>query len=119
MLNVWGSWCTPCRAEAPTLAVIAEQYASKDVAFLGDDVNDTPVNALSFIKSSGIPYASMNDSSYEVAQVISQVQPISATPTTVVLDKTGHVVSAILGASSYGELTSLLRVAAYRSDKQT
>jgi thiol-disulfide isomerase/thioredoxin len=108
VLNFWGSWCPPCRAEAPTLAVVAEQYKSKGVAFLGDDVNDTPRSALGFTRSVGIGYPSVNDPGYLVVQAVSQAAPVSDTPTTVVIDKTGHLVGMILGAASYGELTTLL-----------
>ena len=112
VLNFWGSWCPPCRDEAPTLAVLAEQYRSKGVDFLGDDVADTPANALAFTRSVGITYPSINDPGYAVVQQFSQVAPISDTPTTVVIDKTGHVVGMILGAVSYGQLTTLLHDAA-------
>jgi peroxiredoxin len=110
VLNFWGSWCSPCREEAPTLAVLAEQYGKQGVAFLGDDVGDTsPANALAFTRSIGIGYPSMSDPGYAVVQKFSQVAPVSNTPTTVVLDKTGHVVGTVLGKISYGQLTTLLR----------
>jgi peroxiredoxin len=112
VLNFWGSWCPPCRAEAPTLAVLAEQYSSKGVAFLGDDVGDTPSNALAFTRSADITYPSISDPSYLVVQQFSQAAPVSDTPTTVVIDKTGHVAGMVLGEVSYGEMTTLLRNAA-------
>jgi peroxiredoxin len=112
VLNFWGSWCPPCRAEAPTLAVLSQQYRSKGVAFLGDDVGDTPSNALAFTRSVGITYPSISDPSYLVVQRFSQVAPVSDTPTTVVIDKTGHVAGMVLGEVSYGEMTTLLRNAA-------
>ncbi len=112
VLNFWGSWCPPCRDEAPTLAVLAEQYRSQGVAFLGDDVADTPTNALAFTRSVGITYPSINDPGYAVVQQFSQVAPVSDTPTTVVIDKTGHVVGMVLGKISYGEMTTLLSDAA-------
>ncbi|MGH3253440.1 MAG: TlpA family protein disulfide reductase [Trebonia sp.] len=112
VLNVWGSWCPPCRDEAPTLAVLDEQYGSKGVAFLGDDVNDTPANALAFTRKVGITYPSISDPAYAVVQRLSQAAPVSDTPTTVVIDNTGHVAGLVIGGVTYGEMTTLLRDAA-------
>jgi thiol-disulfide isomerase/thioredoxin len=109
VLNFWGSWCPPCRDEAPTLAVLSQQYRSQGVDFLGDDVGDTAENALSFTHQVGITYPSINDPGYVIVQDFSQVAPVSDTPTTVVIDRTGHVVGMVLGKISYGEMTSLLR----------
>ena len=98
--------------EAPTLEVLAQQYSSKGVAFLGDDVADTPVNALAFDQSVGITYPSVTDPGYAVVQDFSQVAPVSDTPTTVVIDRTGHVAGMVLGEATYAEMTALLRYAA-------
>jgi thiol-disulfide isomerase/thioredoxin len=113
VLNFWGSWCPPCRAEAPTLQVLNEQYSSKGVAFLGDDVNDTPTNALAFIRGDGITYPSFSDNGYLIVADFSDAGvAISDTPTTVVIDQTGHVVGMVLGGASYGQLTTLIKDAA-------
>ena len=109
VLNFWGSWCPPCRSEGPTLAVLSQQYGSKGVDFLGDDVSDTPENALAFTRSVGITYPSINDPGYVVVQDFSQATPVSETPTTVVIDAAGHVVGMVLGQTSYGEMRTLLR----------
>jgi len=48
VLNVWASWCTPCRSEAPLIGKAAEQFEG-DVRFVGLDVRDTPNDAAAFI----------------------------------------------------------------------
>jgi len=75
-------------------------------------VGDTPANALAFTRKVGITYPSLNDPGYAVVQQFSQVAPVNDTPTTVVIDKTGHVVGMVLGAINYGQLTTLLHDAA-------
>lgn len=109
VLNFWGSWCGPCRGEAPTLAVMSQKYARDGVSFLGDDVGDTPVNALSFAKSMSITYPSLNDPGYQVAQDFGTAVLISDTPTTVVLDRTGHIAGVVYGAVSDGVLDTMLK----------
>jgi peroxiredoxin len=109
VLNFWWSLCAPCIAEAPTLEVAYQQYHPHGVDFLGDDVGDTVPSALSFIHSEGISYPSINDPSYFVVQQFSRAAPVSGTPTTAVIDKTGHVVGMSTGRISMGELTVLIR----------
>ena len=108
MLNFWGSWCAPCRAEGPTLAVLSEQYRSKGVSFLGDDVGDTTANALAFTHDIGIGYPSVNDASYSIVQDFSRVASVGYTPTTVVIDRTGHIAGLVIGKISYQSMTTIL-----------
>jgi peroxiredoxin len=111
VLNFWWSACPPCIAEAPTLEVAYRQYHPQGVDFLGDDVGDTVTSALSFDRSEGISYPSINDPSYAFVQRFSQAAPVAATPTTAVIDKTGHVVGMIIGRLSAGELATLIHQA--------
>jgi thiol-disulfide isomerase/thioredoxin len=108
VLNFWGSWCGPCRAEGPTLAVLSEQYGSKGVSFLGDDVGDTPQNAIAFTRGVGIGYPSVNDNGYSIVQDFSRVVSVGYTPTTVVIDRTGHIAGLVIGPVSYQSLTTIL-----------
>jgi peroxiredoxin len=115
VLNFWGSWCSPCRAEGPTLAVLAEQYRSRGVSFLGDDVGDTTASALAFTREVGITYPSVNDASYSIVQDFTRVTPVGYTPTTVVIDATGHIAGLLIGPVSYQSMTTILnQVAASR-----
>lgn len=108
VLNFWGSWCGPCRGEAPTLAVLSEKYAKNGVSFLGDDVGDNPTSAQTFAHSMGVTYPSLNDPGYQIAQDFGTAVLINDTPTTLVIDSTGHIAGVIYGAASYGVLDKML-----------
>ncbi|HEX4830633.1 MAG TPA: TlpA disulfide reductase family protein [Trebonia sp.] len=108
VLNFWGSWCSPCRSEGPTLAALSTRYQHAGVSFLGVDTQDTPTNAEAFEQGFGIKYPSLNDPGNSVAQVIGGAVPVSATPTTLVIDRTDHVAGAIFGTATYSVLNDML-----------
>lgn len=108
VLNFWGSWCVPCRAEASTLAAVAALYRSSGVDFLGVDVRDTTTNALAFTRSFGVTYPSVSDPSSVITLDLTSVVPIAGTPTTLVIDRTGHIAGAVFGSVTYPELTTIL-----------
>ena len=112
VLNIWGSWCGPCRGEGQTLKYLDEEYGPQGIAFLGDDIQDTPANALSFLHGEDITYPSVNDASGAVEERLSIAAPINGTPTTLVIDKTGHIAGMIDGPVTYSDMTTLLRDAA-------
>jgi len=108
VVNFWGSWCAPCRQEAPVLAVTAQQYRPHGVSFLGVDVRDDTASALAFTRQFGVPYPSISDSGSVITLDFTAVVPIAGTPTTLVIDRTGHIAGAVFGTATQLELTDLL-----------
>jgi len=108
VLNFWGSWCAPCQAEGPTLASLSAKYSHAGVAFLGVDIEDTPVNGEAFEQGFGIKYPSINDPGSAVAQDIRSAILVTDPPTTLVIDPTGHLAGAIRGTATYSMLNSML-----------
>jgi peroxiredoxin len=108
VLNFWGSWCVPCRAEASTLAAVAASYRSSGVDFLGVDVRDTTASAQAFAHTFGITYPSVSDPSSVITLDFTSVVPIAGTPTTLVIDKAGHIAGAVFGPVTYSELSTIL-----------
>jgi peroxiredoxin len=108
VLNFWGSWCVPCREEASTLSAVAAQYQPSGVSFLGVDVRDTVASAKAFANRFHITYPSVSDPSSVVTLDFTAVVPIAGTPTTLVIDRTGHIAGAVFGTATYPELTAIL-----------
>ena len=108
VLNFWGSWCVPCREEASTLAAVASKYGPSGVSFLGVDVRDTTAGALAFTHSFHVTYPSVSDPSSAITLDFTAKVPIAGTPTTLVVDRTGHIAGAVFGTVTYAELTAIL-----------
>ena len=108
VLNFWGSWCGPCRDEAPMLAVAAEQYQQAGVDFLGVDVRDTTASAEAFTRNFGITYPSVSDAGSVITLDFTSVVPIAGTPTTLVINRAGRIAGAVFGQATMAELTDML-----------
>ena len=69
VVNVWASWCEPCRQEFPYLQRLSARYG-KRVAFLGVDANDDDAAARTFLGEFPLPYPSYTDHGGEIAQSV-------------------------------------------------
>lgn len=106
--NVWYASCAPCRKEAPELKKIAEDYADKDVEFVGINVRDQAGPAQAFEKNYELPYPSLPDLDAKIMYDLrGQVSP-NAVPSTLVLDDEGRVAARISGAADPSILRSML-----------
>ncbi|WP_405491757.1 TlpA family protein disulfide reductase [Streptomyces sp. NBC_00096] len=112
VLNVWGSWCPPCRAEAPYFAKVAKELeaAGQPVAFVGINTRDnTKRNAASFEETYGITYPSLFDPDGKLMLRFPKgtLNP-NAIPSTLVLDKDGKIAARTLAALNEEKLRSMI-----------
>jgi cytochrome c biogenesis protein CcmG, thiol:disulfide interchange protein DsbE len=68
LVNVWASWCTPCREESPALERFHRAHRDRRFTVLGIDSNDLSGDAVSFIREYGITYPQLRDGSGDFAQ---------------------------------------------------
>lgn len=109
VVNIWGSWCAPCRAEAPDLARVARETESKGVTFLGIDVRDDKASARAFTRRYAIPYQSLFDPNGSQLVKFSSIIPINAVPSTAVVDRSGRVAARVVGRVNYKTLNGLVQ----------
>jgi thiol-disulfide isomerase/thioredoxin len=108
VLNFWGSWCDPCRAEAPALGTLARQLQPDGVRFVGVDIRDEADAALAFMQNFNVSYPSLNDPDDQIALEFQSTVPPAAIPTTLIIDRSGRIAARIVGSSSYAELKDLV-----------
>ncbi|HET9516562.1 MAG TPA: TlpA disulfide reductase family protein [Actinoplanes sp.] len=110
VVNFWGSWCAPCRAEADDLERTYQATKDNGVVFVGVNSRDGRDAAKAFERGR-VTYPSIFDPSYEVGLKFDVTQV--GTPTTLILDRQGRIAVAIRRATTAGELQPLVeRVAA-------
>jgi thiol-disulfide isomerase/thioredoxin len=110
VINIWGSWCAPCRAEAPNLEKVSAADAAKGVQFLGINTRDLDVsNAARFDKRFGITYPSFYDPYGKLILRFPKgsLNPQSL-PATLIVDRQGRVAVRALKALSVDDLNKIV-----------
>jgi cytochrome c biogenesis protein CcmG/thiol:disulfide interchange protein DsbE len=101
LLNVFGSWCVPCAAEAPQLAKLAQAGATIDAIA----IRDTPADVARFLSSNGDPFAAIGDDRNSSVQL---ALGSSGVPETFVIDGQGRIAHQHIGAITDGDVPVLL-----------
>jgi cytochrome c biogenesis protein CcmG, thiol:disulfide interchange protein DsbE len=100
VLNLWASWCTPCREEAPRLQKGWERWGPRGVAYLGLNIQDLRGDARGFAQRFGITHPSVRDARRGVADSYGA----TGIPETFFVDARGRVVGHVIGVVSEREL---------------
>lgn len=103
VINLWASWCGPCRSEAVTLEKVNKQLSQKGVHFLGLNTRDGLAAAKAFQDRFPTGYPSIQDNDGVLTLAFGNLGP-AATPSTMILDRKGRVAARILGPVTEAQL---------------
>ena len=109
VVNVWGSWCAPCRSEAPDLVAASKELGRDGVAFVGIDSRDLDrAAAQAFVRRFEVPYPSIYDQQGKTLLAFRGTLSPNAIPSTVVIDSQGRVAASIIGETTKATLVGLV-----------
>ena len=108
VVNVWGSWCPPCIAEAADLQDVWAANEAKGVQFVGINFRDNRDAALAHERRFGVTYPSIDDGAGETLLQLRGSLPPRAIPSTLVLDRSGRVSARVLGQVPPATLRALV-----------
>jgi thiol-disulfide isomerase/thioredoxin len=104
VMNLWASWCPPCRAEMPDLQRLAAANANRGVAIVGVNEGESPQRARAFAASLGIRFPIWIDDGQRYGRIYAAL----GLPTTVVVDRNGVVAKGFDGALTYDQMRAAL-----------
>jgi thiol-disulfide isomerase/thioredoxin len=105
VLNIWGSWCGPCRTEAPELQSVQDQTGA---VVLGIDVRDDRPAATDFVRARSITFDSIFDAPGRTLAAL-RGYPRNTVPSTLVLDRQHRVAAVYLTTIRVPELVPLIQ----------
>lgn len=111
VVNVWGSWCKPCRHEAPELNKASKELGDS-VVFVGINTRDkNPVPARKFVQTFEVGFPSVYDPDGKLLLGFRGLISASAIPSTLVIDAEGKVAVRVLGEISANSLVDMVEKA--------
>jgi cytochrome c biogenesis protein CcmG/thiol:disulfide interchange protein DsbE len=107
VINFWGSWCGPCRDEAPMLQRLYEEYQSQGVLFVGIAVKDIESDSIEYIEEFGITYANVMD----IGARMEEEYRTQGVPETFVVGKDGHITEFFFAQPRESDLRAAIEAA--------
>jgi len=108
VLNVWASWCAPCRAEADDLQAVWSQVQGGGVQFVGLNTRDSQAAASAFVDRFGVTYPIVLDTDGSKQLLFHESLPPAAIPSTLVIDAEGRVAARAIGEVDRSALLGLI-----------
>lgn len=108
VLNVWGSWCGPCRSEAADLVRVADATAGQGVRFIGINVRDSRQAGADFARDFTLTYPSIFDPPGRTLFALPRI-PRAVVPLTIVLDRHHRVAAVFLHAMHQQDLLPVVQ----------
>jgi thiol-disulfide isomerase/thioredoxin len=108
VLNVWASWCAPCRAEAEDMQKVSSELADKGVQFVGLNTRDSQAAADAFVDRFGLTYPSVVDTDGSRQLLLRDTLPPAAIPSTIVIDRQGRVAGRAIGEVDRSRLLGMI-----------
>jgi peroxiredoxin len=97
VVNVWASWCAPCRAEAEDLQAVWAEVEGEGVQFVGLSTRDSQSAAQAFVDRFAITYPNVLDTDGSKQLLFHDTLPPAAIPSTLVIDAQGRVAARVIG----------------------
>ncbi len=110
VINIWGQWCGPCRAEVAQLQQVYDETRGDGVAFLGIDVRDNDIDGpRDFVTDRKVSYPSIYDPAMRTMIAFGGKYPTTVIPSTVVLDREHRVAAVFLRELLAEDLTPVVQ----------
>ncbi len=100
LVNLWASWCAPCRSETPALERLYEENRARGLVILGIDQGESAAAASAFAREMKLSYPILLDEDQQYGRAYAAV----GLPTTLVIDRTGHILRGIDGELSLAQM---------------
>ncbi|MBS1514237.1 MAG: TlpA family protein disulfide reductase [Bacteroidetes bacterium] len=111
LVNLWATWCGPCKKEIPDLSKISQDLKDKNFKMIGVNIFQNPKSQSigDFLKENPIPYTILDaNEDFVKAFADATKNEIEAVPTTFIVDKKGNIVETIVGARDEASFTKTI-----------
>lgn len=109
LINLWATWCGPCKKEIPDLMKLYEEYKDDNFEILGIMIADKKDNLEKFLDNNHINYTIINGNERFISAITVAVgTQINAIPYTIIADESGRIVETITGTKTYEEFKKII-----------